>query len=1743
MRVIKSDELQFTSLKAMSAVVCAGVVFEKSALEQQGYIYGWLDSLMDCLDEKVHRLGRKTVELLLMNNEDIPYLLYWVIDRCYTGSRLIQECSFTALAKVFSKSDYPCDKVAILNVVLYKTAETSSQIHDQATQLLQTLDRRFFRSPSGASALSGCLTSTYSQSQLVLSQQLARAHPELTLAIFSEFSQRFELCPRSGQRYLLQYIIPWLENVELVDLYPRTQQASMQETVSLQTECPQKTPAGGVRLVGSGWGSPVGSQLVLNNLFYITAKYGDHDFVKEAEILWSSLCGWENNIRAILNYLISLAGQSGSSILLTHAKRVIVCLGRTQPKAVVAELLKEMQSVEVLSATIEKSSVAPYYRVVRTPSSVGQSRDASQASHDPNSVRRRDKNVESPSNEDPESTATEGQSRSEDIHIDGFPEGDWATSWIMRLQAYDGNPVPLPVPPGGGYYCPLVDMMPVSSQSTPLHRCNFALMLLTELVVDRVDISWAAHLPLLLHVLFLGLDHVKPLVYEHCKRLLTNLVLVLACKVETRQDINANQATSICSPSTSSLGGDPHSQPPPFSPMSVMSVEQPYATPVPELTSEADSPPRLCSSYSSSSTLQQNEQSSLSLDRNSTGGEDRQNSLPESQTARPLTQDEEIELQSRSLIEFVTTRDRHKPLWPYEEITTRATSIKSTAHLEALLCHVLKVFSCLPGSDIRRLWAKVALQWATSCSSRHYAGRSFQICRALRLPLSWSMLVDILSRLVDSVGDPSPDVQGYVMEILLTLASAVDNGVGEIKYLDNGIFESEDDLNDCDSTMSAVRRPRQSSSRNYRDTSQRDTSVSRNGTAQAKRVGNRRSPQVEHLVVESSTTKLSMRRSASTSFEPFVRKEDTIVPNVVLKRRPHSLVKQRSPEEYMDCEIDSGTTRNGVNGISDSSLNSEISRLKAKSMVSLSQKASSTEEQEGRSDDNGVNSRATVQTASPGEFRDLLSKLFWVASAVMYSDYEHEFLMAVRLMNKVLDTLSAEEPDFVTQLASVLTELDWIDFPGVQCLLMKGLTSSATAEATTQLLARITPIANHHVFTCYPGLGFPINVTCLLPHLGYRFNDRDHFCSQVAATIEHVCSDSSLPRLDRLFQLYREGAYEKSSGTWITSICKYLLDAYCEKEFHVFMMPFLSEVLEFGPHSFQKPVLQILGVLSQPRDVSLETAQKLNNLVQRIVARFVKTDLWEDAVEILKQSIANAAKLPPTPRDQPSLNPSVAPAPSMEVQSSKRELLPGPTLDIMVELSRTGYVRDAKGTAVTEANAESSVPWKKPQQSQRRTRERVAAVLKTCGHQSGVPHSSSVVFSDDLSPDRQVVYSSSEEASVQEGLPGTGSKTDNEAGEEPEGPEQIIGILTTEFDFLDDELDQQGDLSSLDNPFGFSLRRLSLESLEDSDRPNLVDNSKKSGSVPSIKQAVDLEDSNTRDILFTASDRFDSVSQRRTSYEIDKTEKDNVESSDGDKVEVSPSMSSPRLPRVESFDVDDSQVTFHRPLASEFVSVASEEVEAQWRAHVSTVLTDTTGAAAVNTYHLFNQLFKTTRRRVAKLTRDSCGYLSENCGVIASQFLRSVDILSFRVEFPHVYTDTEVISSAGLLERHKFHVMELNENFTAYTQQRDLTMEQVENIKVSMRRMSVSSVEGSMSSCSHVQVCLCCLLLFHSCRGLLSICLIYVDVVVCFVSSPSVRPLVRPSVSPRQLGLLGSTCLYFVVCVRADSCYVISNCR
>lgn len=155
-----------------------------------------------------------------------------------------------------------------------------------------------------------------------------------------------------------------------------------------------------------------------------------------------------------------------------------------------------------------------------------------------------------------------------------------------RLKVMDHNrPEPLPFPPTGGCWSPLVDYLPeTNAPAVPLHRyhihqlplpvsysvlclsqptyciflffrCNIAVILLTDLIVDHgVKVEWSAYLHLLLHAIFIGsflsifiglfkvfslatfiqsllcipqgFDHHHPEVYEHCKRLLLHLLVV-----------------------------------------------------------------------------------------------------------------------------------------------------------------------------------------------------------------------------------------------------------------------------------------------------------------------------------------------------------------------------------------------------------------------------------------------------------------------------------------------------------------------------------------------------------------------------------------------------------------------------------------------------------------------------------------------------------------------------------------------------------------------------------------------------------------------------------------------------------------------------------------------------------------------------------------------------------------------------------------------------------------------------------------------------------------------------------------------------------------------------------------------------------------------------------------------------------------------------------------------------------------
>lgn len=173
------------------------------------------------------------------------------------------------------------------------------------------------------------------------------------------------------------------------------------------------------------------------------------------------------------------------------------------------------------------------------------------------------------------------------------------------------------------------------------------------------------------------------------------------------------------------------------------------------------------------------------------------NSTPEETTICTTMQTPQV---IKDLISFLS-QDSSQPLWNYEDITAKVWTVKSAEQLTCFLHHIVKVFwDSYPHARISERWAQTALQLGLSCSSRHYAGRSLQVFRALNVPINSRMLSDILSRLVETVAEQGEDMQGYVTELLLTLEAAVDSLDSDFRPLDvmKDIFKSTPNLNNKD---------------------------------------------------------------------------------------------------------------------------------------------------------------------------------------------------------------------------------------------------------------------------------------------------------------------------------------------------------------------------------------------------------------------------------------------------------------------------------------------------------------------------------------------------------------------------------------------------------------------------------------------------------------------------------------------------------------------------------------------------------------------------------------------------------------------------------------------------------------------------------------------------------------------------------------------------------------------------------
>ena len=1278
-------ELEFLSIRSMATVLCAGPMFDsKNYLFDNSNLYQWLLNLLNASEKRINDIGLETLILLLENNTEAGTLLEWLIECCYTRPAKIADSCFIALATIFSIREYPCDRyIAIIIVTMINVACPRIEIQQLALQLLQILDNRFFfstnnfrdynsrllqeqpkkispqetndqtiniqiatttliddhnRSGTSVKGFEPLLIDLYRYSMLNISKRMAQLHPQLTMIVFSEITYRIQTSLPNVCHNLLQFLIPWLYNMQLVDTTCPANVAQQNPDYSYSHDDDDQ--------YNYGWGSIESTQMVLNNLLYITVKFGDN-YPEELEKVWASLCqNRPANLKIIFRYLFILTGLSPNE-LLPYAKRIAIYLARAQPERVIDELMADLQAVELLSFNAERTEAFPYFRIVHRKCSATHLEDhessnnnyghnnSTYAIHRRTTIGTATGNTTNDSRETSTSAliteigTLHTKRHSKDFHTKSYdhdangggtnnnkssmdqyrnfdslngssssdeyngsielPNDDSLPMSDRYMKPSTPQPRPLPMPEYGGYYAPLKELLsgkdcsnnnlnvPVQQslsnnqqQAIGFHRCFLALMLMSDVITQDIHVDWTPHIPLMLHIIFLGMDHSKAIVYEHCKQLLLNL-LVACCKhndnltvarillknriqqqnfgLSIQNNFVFNfQSNNVNDQSNNNRNGQKNPSELDLDKIFTKSSENLVSATTTTTTVTISDSVHLndiqlkidkddCDDQMLINDDDDDDDDGGDEEKSTNQGDDmKQNDSMVNNRPQRFSLDFYI----KTLIDFISSK-RGGPLWNNEDITAKVWSIRSAEQLSTFAEHVLCVFKeSLPLAKIENRWADIALWQALQCSSRHYAGRSLQTFRALKIPINRSMLSDILSRLVETVSEQGEDMQGYVTELMLTLESAIDTldmKPRSILELINQYFHFDTDSKDD----VAVVEDTQPNDNNEEPEEEQDFDLDVDPQQQRQMV-NCLYPAESSATLVAGTNTIRPSRAMAKQFRKVPARSNTSY-SMSFPTRRFNFLDEHRPRFCTTKDVDSFYNDNR-NSKGNSLANVSLGR---------SQSAQSLKNPPDE-DDN--------QSYSLDDKNSMLAQFFCIGVILLETDYEHEFLLATRLLDKCFQKMSLDDPECREKIEKIFMHIKWPNFPGVHQLLLKGLASNLCYEPTINLLHKLTPYLKISVIDPKNSeTAFPFHVMAMLPYLLHNYDDPNELCIQAAVSFAAWCNEHSninLENLATVMTLYSKHCFSKENSQWTKCVVKYLYDAYPGS--FVMIISFLVEV-------------------------------------------------------------------------------------------------------------------------------------------------------------------------------------------------------------------------------------------------------------------------------------------------------------------------------------------------------------------------------------------------------------------------------------------------------------------------------------------------------------------------------------------------------------------------------------------------------
>lgn len=314
---IEKRNLCTAALSAMAAL-CAGPLRITTIKGDQlsfdiRRMLSWIDQIFGTVSDKMHLIGRRALERLIVHNRDIPSLFENSIEKCYAPERpRALESYIEVVAKVLMEDEnYPLVFWRILGALLFTLGNEKGRIRTKSARLLRILEQRQQKNSKLQDfdiSISDRTTAVYKLAQFEISQRLAKEHYEVAFFVFSQFSLHFKNISPDSQRSMVAAILPWVQTVEL-----------------------QLDPNGG---------PSASSYMLLANLLEITTK-ASGALHNEIQALWQALATGPHggNVQLILDFVISLCLDRREQSFVDYAKQIVVHLSSTPAGQKVVEFL------------------------------------------------------------------------------------------------------------------------------------------------------------------------------------------------------------------------------------------------------------------------------------------------------------------------------------------------------------------------------------------------------------------------------------------------------------------------------------------------------------------------------------------------------------------------------------------------------------------------------------------------------------------------------------------------------------------------------------------------------------------------------------------------------------------------------------------------------------------------------------------------------------------------------------------------------------------------------------------------------------------------------------------------------------------------------------------------------------------------------------------------------------------------------------------------------------------------------------------------------------------------------------------------------------------------------------------------------------------------------------------------------------------------------------------------------------